>query len=154
MKNLIWKLVLPMTIISIVTLTKWWYVLPVDAPETLMKGFPLPFVCPGWHTSLSLQIFITDFLIDIFVFFMFWFVVVFCIDRFLTKIIIHKIMTVMLLTITGLITAGTIIVATNQDNIFYTIKPWRMDVLETGYKFIWQSPQVSPNFNLNDKSEK
>jgi hypothetical protein len=65
-KNLTWKLMLPLTLMSFATFTKWWYVLPVAARDTMMTGFPLPFVCEGWHTSMSLQIFMAEFLINLF----------------------------------------------------------------------------------------
>lgn len=138
MKQLIWKLVLPLTIISFATFTKWWYVLPVDAPDTMMTGFPLPFVCPGWHTSMSLQIFLTEFTIDIFVFFVFWFLTTYFIDRYLKKLKVNRILTILLVSASGLIVTGTVLIASNSDNIFETKRPWDMEVMTTGYKFIWQ----------------
>ncbi|MBP0613959.1 hypothetical protein J8J42_13040 [Chryseobacterium sp. cx-311] len=138
MKQLTLKLVIPLTVISFATFTKWWYVLPVDAPDTMFSGFPLPFVCEGWHTSLSLQIFVTEFTIDLLTYFLFWLALVFCIDRFLTKIIPHKILTITLWTLTGLVIIGSGLIASNPDNIFYVKRPFDMETMETGYKFIWQ----------------
>ena len=120
MKQLTWKLVLPLTIISFATFTKWWYILPVDAPDTMMTGFPLPYLCSGWHTSLSLQVFMTEFMIDLLAYFAFWFLLIFMIDRFLTRIRIHKILTIALLTLSGLFISGAILIASNSDNIFHT----------------------------------
>lgn len=34
MKSLIFKIVIPLTIVSFATFTKWWYASPVDAPDT------------------------------------------------------------------------------------------------------------------------
>ena len=138
MKQLTWKLVLPLTIMSFATFTKWWYVLPVDGPDTMMTGFPLPFVCPGWHTSMSLQIFLTEFMIDILVFFVFWFLTTFCINRYLKKLRVGKRLTIILLTISGLVVTGAVIIASNSDNTFRTERPWDMEVMTTDYKFIWQ----------------
>jgi hypothetical protein len=79
-------MVLPLTVISFGTITKWWYALPVDAPDTMFTGFPFAYACPGWHTSMSLQIFVTEFIIDFLTYFLLWFVLIFCIDHFVTKV--------------------------------------------------------------------
>ncbi|MEM6768710.1 MAG: hypothetical protein AAF655_27470, partial [Bacteroidota bacterium] len=60
MKQLIWRLVIPLTIISFFLVTKWWFVAVEDAPDSWMYGFPFPYLCEGWHTSLSLQVFLKE----------------------------------------------------------------------------------------------
>src|SRR6476620_9243134 len=141
MKSLIFKLVIPLTVISFATFTKWWYALPVDAPDTMFTGFPFPFVCKGWHTSLSLQVFVTEFVADLLTYFLFWFVLMFCIDRFITKLKTHKVVTVSLWFLSGLIIAFSILLAANKDNLFYIKRPFGMKVMETGYQFGWQHKQ-------------
>lgn len=138
MKQLTWRLILPVSVISFATFTKWWYTLPVDAPDTLYSGFPFPFVGEGWHTSMSLQIFILEFLIDFFIYFLFWFILVFLIHRFLTKLCLHKILTIAIWSIAGLIICGAVFIASFPDNIFYLTRTYEMEVMETGYKPIWQ----------------
>ncbi len=138
MKQLTWKLILPLTIISFATVTKWWYTLPVDAPDTLYSDFPFPFVGDGWHTSLSLQIFILEFFADFFIYFLFWFTVVFIIHRFLKKMHLPKSITIGLWSISGLIICLTIFITTFPDNAFYFKRPYDMEIMETGYKFTWQ----------------
>ena len=64
-------LILPLSIISLTIFTKWWYILPVDAPDSMMYGFPIPYSCNGWHTSLSYQIFIFEFIVDLLIHFAF-----------------------------------------------------------------------------------
>ena len=86
MKQLTWRLILPLTIISFGVFTKWWYVLPVDAPDTMMAGFPLAFVCDGWHTSMSLQIFAFELMFDFLIYFSFWFLLIIFINRYLLRI--------------------------------------------------------------------
>ena len=137
MKQLTWKLVLPLTIISFVTFTKWWYVLPVDAPDSMMIGFPFPFICEGWHTSMSLQIFIIELCFDLLIYFLFWFIVISLIDRFLIKIKPHKILTIALLTLSGLITIMCCLVVSNKDNIFFMKRPFKVEIITTGFKTIW-----------------
>jgi len=139
MKNLTFKIIIPLTVISFAVFTKWWYALPVDAPDTMFRGFPLAYACDGWHTSLSLQIFVTEFIVDILIYFVFWFIFVFCIDRFLIKIKTHKWVTRGLWTISGLIIVWGIFLAINfGNNVFYIKRPFKMQVGKTGYHFIWQ----------------
>jgi hypothetical protein len=138
MKKWILKIVLPLTVISFGAFTKWWYALPVDAPDTMFTGFPLAYSCPGWHTSLSLQIFVIELIIDILFYFLIWFILIFCIDRFLTKIKTFTLLTIGLWTVSGLFIAFGALLVTNKDNIFYIKRPFDMQVLETGYEFIWQ----------------
>jgi hypothetical protein len=61
LKELIYKRIIPLTIISFLLVTKWWYVLPIDSPHSIMIGFPLAYSCKGWHTSMSEQYFIINF---------------------------------------------------------------------------------------------
>src|SRR5688572_13924975 len=129
MKRLTLKIVIPLTIISFSTITKWWYALPIDAPDTMFTGFPLPFACEGWHASLSLQIFMAEFLIDLLTYFLFWFVLFFCIDRFAIKIKTHKIVATCLWVFAGLFAAFWILAASNKDNLFYAKRPFEMKVM-------------------------
>ncbi len=138
MKNLTFKLVLPLTIISFALITKWWYALPVDAPDTLFTGFPFPFECEGWHTSLSLQIFVTEFILDFLIYFLFWFTLLFCVHRFCIKIHPQKMLPFVLWTLSGLIISVAILIASNSDHVFYLKRPFEMEVMQTGYKFNWQ----------------
>jgi hypothetical protein len=129
---------MPLTIISFGTLTKWWYALPVDAPDTMFTGFPFPFVCDGWHTSLSLQIFVTEFFADLLTYFLFWFIVIFSINRFAVMFKIHKTIGIVLWILSGLVIAFATFLASNNDNLFYIKRPFKMDVMETGFQFGWQ----------------
>ena len=90
-KQLTWRLTLPLTIISFGLFTKWWYVLPVDAPDTMMAGFPFAFVGDGWFTSMSVQIFLIELCADFIIYFLFWLVIVFFAKRILTHFTISKI---------------------------------------------------------------
>ena len=149
MKQLSWKLVLPLTVISFTVFTKWWYVLPPEAPDSMMIGFPLPYVCDGWHTSMSLQIFVFELLIDLISYFSFWFLIVFCIDKFLLKIKLYKIVTILLLTTGVLFTSGLTFIALMEDNLFYAKRNFDVDVLVTGYKFMWDGNTRPQNFDFN-----
>ncbi len=145
MKPLVFRFVIPLTIISFVSFTKWWYALPVDAPDTMFTGFPFIFMCPGWHTSMSLQIFVIEFLLDLLTYFLFWFVLLFCVDRYVNTIRTHKIATICLWILSSFFIAFGILVASNKDNIFFLKRPYEVEVLETGYRFVWENV-VRPDF--------
>ena len=138
MKQLTWKLILPLTVISFGTVTKWWYALPVDAPDTLYAGFPFPFVGDGWHTSLSLQFFVLELIADFLVYFLFWFISVFCIHRYLTTIKTKKIFTIGIWVISVLIIFCAAFIASFSENIFYFKRPYDMEIMQTSFKFVWQ----------------
>jgi len=139
MKQLIWKLVLPLTVISFSIFTKWWYVLPVDAPDTMMSGFPLIWVSDGWHTSLSLQIFVTELIVNLLVYFFFWLCIVFLINRFLVKIRIPKLILIPTFIISGLICLGGLLIGSMSEHIYKPKRDFDIEVLTSGYKFIWQN---------------
>jgi hypothetical protein len=153
MKQLTFNLVLPLTVISFATITKWWYALPVDAPDTLFAGFPFPFVCDGWHTSMALQIFVTEFIADFLIYFLFWFIVILCIDRLWTRIKMNKIVTIALWTLAGFVLGGATLIASNPDNLFYVKRPFDMDVMETGYKFMWQHTERPDYYKYHPTDE-
>lgn len=146
MKQLTWKLILPMTIISFFTITKWWYVDIVGEFDEILIGFPLPYVCKGWHTSLSLQIFISELLINLLAYFVFWSILIFIINRFVKKIRLHKTMTVILLSVSGFLLTAMVIAASNPDNMYTLKRDFDIEIMETGYKFIWGN-QTHPDYD-------
>ena len=138
MKTLVFRIVFPLTIISFATITKWWYTLPVDAPDTMFTGFPFPFACEGWHTSMSLQIFVIEFVADLLTYFLFWFIIIFCINRFVAKLKTYKAVIIGLWSLSGLIIAFATILAVNNENLFYIKRTFEINVMETGLQFGWQ----------------
>ena len=142
MKQLTWKLVLPLTIISLFTFTKWWYVDMANGTK-ILSGFPLPCMCPGGHSSLSLQIFISEFIVNILTYFAFWFSLIFMINRFLTEIRPYKAITVILLSVSGFMLLPFILFSSN--NIYTLKRNFDIEIMETGYKFIWEE-QTKPDY--------
>lgn len=149
MKRLIFNLVIPLTIISFASVTKWWYALVVDGPEEILIGFPFPFACSGWHTSLSLQLFVKEFIIDLLTYFLFWFVAIICTDRFLIKLTTNKFLTFISYSLTALIIIGASLIASNPDNIWHVKRNFEIEILETGYKFVWQHTE-KPKLEINN----
>lgn len=137
MKHLVWKLVLPLTIISFSVFTKWWYVLPVDAPDTVMSGFPLIWISEGWHTSMSFQIFVSELFFNLFIYFLFWYVLIFSVNKFIIEIMIPKFLLVIILLLSGTFITGYLWIGTMPEHVFKVKRDFDCEVLDSGYKFIW-----------------
>ena len=153
LKQLTWRLIFPLTIVLFGTVTKWWYVLPVDAPDTMMIGFPLAFISDGWHTSMSLQIFIVELLVDFLVYFSICFLLVFLVDNYFIKIRVPKLVTGLLWTFSTLIIVISIWIASFPEQIIQTRRDWEMKVMVTGFKLTW-THQDRPDFSNYDPNKK
>ena len=152
-KRLTWRLILPLTIISFGAFTKWWYVLPVDAPDTMMVGFPFAFAGDGWFTSMSLQIFLIEFIVDFIIYFLIWFLIVFFIKRLLTQINVSKILTRIIWTLAILTISFWFIILTISEKHIKVKRDWDMQVLVTGYKFTWTHTD-RPDFSKYNPDKK
>ncbi|GEP52727.1 hypothetical protein FNO01nite_33990 [Flavobacterium noncentrifugens] len=141
MKQLAWKLVLPLTLLSFVVFRKWWYVFPDDAPDSMMAGFPFPYVCDGWFTSMSNQFFVVELTIDLLIYFTFWFLLILTINRFFVKIIIPKYLIVASLIVSTLILFSFVLIGSMRENVFDVYRDFDMEIKETGYNFIWQNTE-------------
>lgn len=82
MKKLIFQFTLPMTLISFGIITKWWFGFIVDGKDVFLYGFPLIYKSQGLHTSLSSQYFIVEMMINILVYFIYWFAMTLILNRF------------------------------------------------------------------------
>jgi hypothetical protein len=139
MKQLTMRLIIPITLISFVAVTKWWYVLPVDARQTFYWGFPFAFVGEGWQTSGALQFFLLEGLADFSIYFAFLFLSTYTLLRMSIINQIHRLAAGVLWSIAlfVLISGGIIIF-----NSYPTIKMKRdydWKIINSGYKFIWQN---------------
>lgn len=135
MKRLLFDIIFPLTLILFGTVTKWWRVALVDAPDDILIGFPLPYVCSGWHTSLSLQIFILELCIDLATYVASTATIVFIIHRFVTAINVPKPFVIVLYATATLFLFFFAVIGANPDNIFYWRNPFDFKVLETGIRF-------------------
>ncbi len=154
MKHLIFKLIVPLTIISFGTITKWWFALPVDAPDTFYAGFPFPYVCDGWHTSMSLQVFFLEFIADFLIYFFTWLTIVYCYEKYVAKIRINKIITFLLWGFSSLIILFTAKILQSGDHIYLLYRNHEMEIIDSGFKFSFQyieRPKLPSN---NERDEK
>lgn len=138
MKALLFKIIIPLTIISFTIFTKWWSALPIDASETLFFGFPFVYIGRGWVTSLSHQVFVLELLADITIYFIFWFVLVFCFNNYWFTISINKFLTVALWILSFCCIAFGTILFSNKDNVYYAKRLYEMEIITSGYRMIWQ----------------
>jgi hypothetical protein len=135
MKQLIIKLVLPLAIIAFALVTKWWYVLPDDAPDSMLLGFPLAFVGDGWFTSMSLQIFVVEFIIDYLCYFLLCFSIVFIVNKYIIKIKITKILVSTIWSLAILLVCAWLMIFCVTEKQFKVTRDWKMQVLDGGFTF-------------------
>jgi len=145
-RQLTLKLAVPLTIISFALFTKWWYALPVDAPDTMYCGFPFVYVGHGWGSSMTLQIFLIEFISDLLIYFVFWFLIITCINYYIIKIRPYKALTILLWSLSAIIIGFNALIWSNNDNTFYMKREYKFEVLTTGYQFMWDNVQ-RPDYN-------
>jgi hypothetical protein len=137
-KNLNFKLVIPISILLFGTVTKWQYVFVEDGVDDFFIGFPFAYTCSGWHTSMSKQIFIIEFLIDFIVYYSFCFLVINLIHKFIKPINVSKLFAKILYALVGLIILLYAFILCNPNNIFISKNEYKYKVVKSGYKFMWQ----------------
>jgi len=81
MKKLIFRLTLPLTLISFGIITKWSYGIAIDAKDVFFYGFPMIYKCEGFHTSMSTQYFLTEMAINLLTYFVFWLIITLVLNR-------------------------------------------------------------------------
>jgi hypothetical protein len=82
MKKLIFRLTLPLTLISFGIITKWSYGIAIEAKDVFFYGFPMIYKCEGFHTSMSTQYFLTEMVINLLTYFVVWLIITLILDRF------------------------------------------------------------------------
>jgi len=136
--KLILTLVLPLTIIFFGTIIKWRYVHIDDLPNDFLLGFPLPFICNSWGSSMSLQIFIEEFLFDFLIYFILNLTIVLLFDKYVKSIIVGKVFKFVLFGFSTLTLMFYGLIFLNHDNRFKIKSDFMYKEIRSGYKFIWQ----------------
>jgi hypothetical protein len=137
MRNPPWRLIIPLTIISFGIFTKWWKVYPVDGPDTMMDGFPFPWVSEGWGSSMSLQIFALEFAVDFAVYFLFWILILTEANRYFGSIKISKRVSGFFWALSTLVVFLAILTIRISSPTFEWRRDWDMKVLKSGIKIDW-----------------
>lgn len=81
MRKLIFRLTLPLTLISFGIITKWSYGIAIDAKDVFFYGFPMIYKCEGFHTSMSTQYFLTEMAFNLLNYFVFWLTLTLALNR-------------------------------------------------------------------------
>ena len=144
MKPTNWKILVPLTLVTMATVSKWWYVLPVDSVDTMMTGWPLPFVCAGWHTSLSYQIFVAELAIDAICYLGLVALALYVLQRWLA-VTVGKRTRVALWVLSALLMGLPLLMASNSNNLYYMHRDWDMQVIATGPELVYW-PHERPAF--------
>jgi hypothetical protein len=82
MKKLIFRLTLPLTLISFGIITKWSYGIAIEAKDVFFYGFPMIYKCEGFHTSMSTQYFLAEMAINLLTYFVVWLIITLILDRY------------------------------------------------------------------------
>lgn len=143
------KLIIPVTILSMIFFTKWWHAIPLDGPDKFFWGFPLAFVGQGFHTSGSLQLFLLEFLVDVFVHVLVWLLLLSLIKQVSIRNSIQKWINRFVLIASILLATLCGIVVFSSSPVFHWKRPYTWEVKAVGYVFIWeQTPYLHPNGQL------
>ena len=135
---------IPLTLIAMTTLSKWWYVLPVDAPDTMMLGWPLPFACDGWHTSLSHQVFFAELALDAACYLGLIALLMYALQRWL-RARVRKGLLVGLWVVAALAMVVPILQVVLPDNVYYLHRDWELQVIDSGPELLY-APHARPEF--------
>ncbi len=139
MKKTLFTILVPIIIISMLILTQWWYVLPMDGPDVLFWGFPFAFIGEGFHTSMSFQLFLVDLCIDILCYTIFWLIVFLIIKKKWPTFTISKWMYRIVWTLAIVLVLSSSFIVSISEPIFKMKRNYDWQIMTTGYKFIWQS---------------
>lgn len=139
MKQLMIKLTLPLTIISVFLFTKWWFALPIDGPDKIYWGFPFPFLGQGSHSSMSFKFFMLEFIADFIIYLLGWICLFYLIPK---KFLITNLGKLLLKTVWSmalLLAIGYIILVSTSNPVFHSKRNYDWEIMKTGYVFTWQA---------------
>ena len=66
----------------------------------------------------------------------------------------HKMVAIVLWVISGLIISGATIIASKSNSLFYAKRPFDLEIMETGYKFVWQRTERPDYYKHHPKGKK
>ncbi len=135
MKNSIVKTALPLTIITFILYTKWWLVERKVGGMEIIYGFPFPFMANG-ATSLTFTFFIQEFVLDFTVYFLFWWSVLFFINRFVKKILWHRRFWIPLWLFTLFLMMFTSLLWSDGANLYRLKNNQEYKVLKSGFHYV------------------
>lgn len=137
MRKIIWQLVIPLTIIIFASIDKWTYALVVDAPDTILNGFPFISSAEAWYTSMATQIFILEFSCNFLIFFTSVFLIVYLISKIFKITQIHKWIYIPLWVFTTPIIILAPLGVLMFDDIILTHRDFKIQILDQNFFSSW-----------------
>lgn len=131
MKKLIFRLTLPLTLISFGIITKWSYGIIIDGTDEFFYGFPLIYKCRGFHTSGSTQYFITEMVINLLTYFAFWLIITWTLNRF-WKINIPKLISKIFWVGFGVLFLGLVYLSNDLDDRYLMKRDFHVKIFDNG----------------------
>lgn len=119
--------------------TKWWYALPVDGPDKMYWGFPFAFMGEGFHTSMSYQFFIAEFLADFAFYFLVCALLYWVAKKGLPTLRFPSIIPHIIRSLALLLTLGFSLYVSTSNPVFRIKREYDWRLMTSGYVFLWQS---------------
>ena len=133
--KLLFRFTLPLTILSFFLFTKWTFGIVIDGTDEFLYGFPLIYKCRGFHTSLSTQYFVTEMMINLLCYFIFWFFISFVINRIWNiriPIMISRLFWIGF----GIFIMGFAILSYDLDDRYYFKRKFEIKKLDSGFTIL------------------
>ena len=146
MKKLIFRIVFPLTFFSYMLIEKWWYVYIIEGPDKTVYGFPLINCSQSLASSMELYYYVLETIFNVFAFALFWFVVIFIIQKYIFRISVSNVLAKIS---TGLLVLYLLAFAwfsSEFNSRFFLKRDFDIKAIDKGYNFIW-----SPHYIDYDK---
>lgn len=128
---MIFRLTLPLTLISFGIITKLWFGIAISARDTFFYGFPLIYKCEGFHTSLSTQYFRTEMAINLLTYFTFWFGITWILNR-CWKINIPNLISKIFWIGFGVLFLGFVYLSNDLDDRYFMTRDFDVKIFDYG----------------------
>jgi len=132
MNKLIFRLTLPLTLISFGIITKWSYGIAIDAKDVFFYGFPMIYKCEGFHTSLSTQYFLTEMAVNLLTYFAFWLIITLVLNR-IWKINIAKRISKIFWIGFGVLFFGVAYLSNDLDDRYLIKRDFDVKIFDSGF---------------------
>ncbi|MFM1932947.1 MAG: hypothetical protein RL226_2250 [Bacteroidota bacterium] len=136
---LLQPLTLPITVISMFLVTKYWFAVPVDGPDKLFWGFPFAFIGEGFHTSMSFQIFLLELLADFIIYYLSLSILSYGISRFFRIPPAHKLLSRVIWSIALILLFGFGLLIGTSNPLFSVKRDYDWHILQTGAVVLWKT---------------
>lgn len=134
------RLVLPVTLLAFSLFTMRWHVFVEDIGDEVMYGFPFIYKWRGWHTSVSTQYFVMEFIGNLFIYFTICFAVIYIIRRWMKFRIARTVSLLLWVTATLAITVNEFWLMM-PETLYHTKRKFEVKVHDTGFHFNWRSDE-------------